>query len=88
MADQESVARPRPALVDIPGPSARGARSDAAGESVAAPEADDASSIDHVQEKGPPPLTKRQKIKRHYRKWWWAHLLGLIIFLAIILPIL
>ena len=33
-------------------------------------------------------LTRGQKIKRHFRKWWWAYLIGNIIFLAIFLPVL
>ncbi|TGJ80104.1 hypothetical protein E0Z10_g8665 [Xylaria hypoxylon] len=51
---------------------------------------DDASSVDHVQEKttAAVPLTKRQKVKRHCGrfKWWYAGA-GLII-LIILLPLL
>ncbi|KAI6081853.1 hypothetical protein F4821DRAFT_248372 [Hypoxylon rubiginosum] len=51
---------------------------------------EDASSASHVQEKVPPvvPLTKRQKVRRHCGRFWWWYLIGLIIFLAIFLPIL
>lgn len=49
---------------------------------------DTASSIDHVQEKAPPPLTKREKLKRHCVRWWWVHLIIFIVLLAILLPIL
>ncbi|KAI1447119.1 hypothetical protein F5Y02DRAFT_416559 [Annulohypoxylon stygium] len=53
-------------------------------------ESDDASSGDHVQEKAAAaaPLTKKQKFKRHCGRFWWWYLIGLIIFLAIFLPIL
>ncbi|OTA84162.1 hypothetical protein M434DRAFT_83463 [Hypoxylon sp. CO27-5] len=51
---------------------------------------DDASSADHVQEKAAAaaPLTKKQKLKRHCGRFWWWYLIGLVIFLAIFLPIL
>ncbi|OTA98457.1 hypothetical protein M426DRAFT_69787 [Hypoxylon sp. CI-4A] len=51
----------------------------------------EASSGDHVQEKTPPaaaPLTKKQKFKRHWGRFWWWYLIGSIILLAILLPIL
>ncbi|KAH9907173.1 hypothetical protein F4778DRAFT_525778 [Xylariomycetidae sp. FL2044] len=50
---------------------------------------DEASSGDHVKEKGAEvPLTKRQKVKRHCGRFWWWYLIGLIVFLAIFLPVL
>jgi hypothetical protein len=51
---------------------------------------DDASSTDHVQEKTPPkePVTKWQKVKAHFWRFKWWYLLGLVILLAIMLPIL
>ncbi|OKL63371.1 hypothetical protein UA08_01697 [Talaromyces atroroseus] len=36
----------------------------------------------------PPPLTKWQKVKRHFRRFWICYLIALIIFLAIFLPCL
>ncbi|KAL2150488.1 hypothetical protein VTH82DRAFT_7051 [Thermothelomyces myriococcoides] len=51
---------------------------------------DDSSSLnDVVQEKGAPVgLSKREKVKQHFRRFWWAYVLALVIFLAIFLPIL
>ncbi|KAL2170718.1 hypothetical protein VTG60DRAFT_4465 [Thermothelomyces hinnuleus] len=51
---------------------------------------DDASSLnDGVHEKGAPVgLSKREKVKQHFRRFWWAYVLALVIFLAIFLPIL
>ncbi|KAI4864015.1 hypothetical protein F4820DRAFT_425132, partial [Hypoxylon rubiginosum] len=51
---------------------------------------DDVSSTSHVQEKAPAvaPLNKKQKFKRHCGRFWWWYLIGLIILLAILLPIL
>ncbi|KAL2161766.1 hypothetical protein VTH06DRAFT_7549 [Thermothelomyces fergusii] len=51
---------------------------------------DDASSLnDGVHEKGAAVgLSKREKVKQHFRRFWWAYLLALVIFLAIFLPIL
>ncbi|KAI1658839.1 hypothetical protein F4813DRAFT_30981 [Daldinia decipiens] len=53
-------------------------------------QSDETSSADHVTEKTPVAalLTKKQKFKRHCRRFWWWYLIGLIIFLAIFLPIL
>ncbi|KAI0433979.1 hypothetical protein F5Y09DRAFT_297417 [Xylaria sp. FL1042] len=52
---------------------------------------DDASSVDHVQEKAAAaavPLTKRQKVKRHCGRFkWWYLGVGLII-LIILLPLI
>ncbi|KAI0008256.1 hypothetical protein F4779DRAFT_618811 [Xylariaceae sp. FL0662B] len=50
----------------------------------------ESSSADHVHEKAAvaTPLTKKQKFKRHCGRFWWWYLIGLIIFLAIFLPIL
>lgn len=71
--------------------SSHGARQDV-GASIpaAASRLDDASSVDHVQEKTPPvtPLKKRQKFKRHCGRFKWWYLAGLVIFLAVILPVL
>ncbi|KAI0378165.1 hypothetical protein F5Y04DRAFT_164440 [Hypomontagnella monticulosa] len=51
---------------------------------------DDASSADHVTEKAAvaAPVTKKEKFKRHCGRFWWWYLIGLIVFLAIFLPIL
>lgn len=52
-------------------------------------ERDDASSTDMVNEKTPKEtLTKRQKMKRHCGRFKWWYLVGVIIFLAIFLPLL
>ncbi|KAJ3548118.1 hypothetical protein NM208_g1152 [Fusarium decemcellulare] len=52
-------------------------------------QSDNASSDDHVRDKkAAPGLTKRQKAKQHFGRFKWWYLLGLIIFLAILLPIL
>lgn len=48
--------------------------------------ADDASLVH--QDKTAVAPTRFQKIKAHLRKFRWWYLLGLIIFLAILLPIL
>lgn len=52
--------------------------------------ADNASSIDGlVSEKAPPQeqLTAGQKVRRHCMKYWWVHLIAVIVLLAILLPI-
>ncbi|KAI1281457.1 hypothetical protein F5Y07DRAFT_354770 [Xylaria sp. FL0933] len=71
-----------------PPASIHGARGDA---DDAARDSDDASSVDHVQEKpaaAAVPLTKRQKVKRHCGRFkWWYLGVGLII-LIILLPLL
>ncbi|KAF4463118.1 hypothetical protein FALBO_10059 [Fusarium albosuccineum] len=52
-------------------------------------QSDNASSDDHVRDKkAAPGLTKRQKAKQHFGRFKWWYLLGLVIFLAILLPIL
>ncbi|KKF94239.1 hypothetical protein CFO_g3396 [Ceratocystis platani] len=33
------------------------------------------------------PLTRKQKIIRHFKKWWWAYLLGQGVIIAIFLPV-
>ncbi|KAL7625744.1 hypothetical protein AAE478_004967 [Parahypoxylon ruwenzoriense] len=75
-----------------PPASIHGGRGDDGEAPSKAPEGqgDDASSVDHVHEKtaAAAPLTKKQKFKRHCRRFWWWYLIGLIIFLAIFLPIL
>jgi hypothetical protein len=48
--------------------------------------ADDASLVQHEKTAAAP--TRFQKINAHLRKFKWWYLLGLIIFLAILLPIL
>lgn len=49
----------------------------------------DADEDDHVREKEQKVvLTKRQKLKRHCGRFWLWYLIGVIIFLAIMLPIL
>jgi hypothetical protein len=76
-----------------PVPEARGARDvsdvDNADTAQAQAPADDASSDHLVQEKTPKEsIGKRQKVKRHCWRFKWWYPLGLIIFLAIFLPIL
>lgn len=70
--------------------SARGARGDNADavNRVAAGD-DTASSVDHVIEKDTTPkMKKREKVKKHFRRFWWAYLIGLVVLLVILLPIL
>lgn len=31
-----------------------------------------------------PALTKKQKVLRHLKRWWWAHLLVLIALVALV----
>ncbi|KAI0446035.1 hypothetical protein F4803DRAFT_547554 [Xylaria telfairii] len=73
-----------------PPDSVHGARGDAEPSNARGRNSDDASSIDHVQEKtaAAVPLTKRQKAKRHFGRFkWWYLGVGLII-LIILLPLL
>ena len=70
-----------------PPAAARGARGDT--EDGADVQSDNASSTDHVGDKAAgPPLSKRQKIRRHCGRFWLWYLIASIIFLAILLPIL
>ncbi|KAI5859439.1 hypothetical protein GGS23DRAFT_317163 [Durotheca rogersii] len=72
--------------------SAHGGQGDSRGGPSKAPErlGDDASLEDHVREKAPAAalLTKKQKFKHHCKRFWWAYLIGSILFLAAFLPIL
>lgn len=43
--------------------------------------------LEDVQE-NKAPLSKRQKLKRHWRRFWPCYLLGAVVFLAIALPLL
>jgi hypothetical protein len=77
----------------FPMQGARGDGGEAAGagqEREAAVRDDDASSADQVEDKAPPEptLTKWQKIKRHVIRFRWFYLVGIIVLLAILLPIL
>ncbi|KAG5998083.1 hypothetical protein E4U43_002502 [Claviceps pusilla] len=48
-----------------------------------------ASSNDHINDKAAgPPLTKRQRVRRHCGRFWLWYLIATILFLAIFLPIL
>ncbi|KAI1180023.1 hypothetical protein F4777DRAFT_530703 [Nemania sp. FL0916] len=53
-------------------------------------DSDDASSIDHVQEKAAvaAPLTKKEKLKRHCGRFKWWYLAVALILLIILLPLL
>lgn len=52
-------------------------------------QSDNVSSNDHVRdEKVAPGPTKWQKVKSHLARFKWWYLLGLVIFLAILLPIM
>lgn len=52
-------------------------------------QSDNASSDDHVRDKkASPSPSKRQKLKHHFGRFKWWYLLGLIILLAILLPLL
>lgn len=68
---------------------ARGAAGEGSRDSPAK-RSDDASSGDHVKEKAAEaaPLGKREKVRRHCGRFWLWYLIGVIIFLAIFLPIL
>lgn len=56
---------------------------------TAEPRIDNGASVDHVEEKPPPAvLNKKQKVMRHFKRFWLWYLIGTIIFLAIFLPIL
>lgn len=57
---------------------------------MAANVADNASSIDHVEEKVAPGevLSRRQKARRHCARFWLWYLIAAIILLAILLPVL
>ncbi|EFY96700.1 DUF3712 domain protein [Metarhizium robertsii] len=73
---------------EVPPPTARGGRGDDAEDGVDA-QSDNASSTGNVGEKAAgPPLTKRQKVRRHCGRFWLWYLIAFIIFLAILLPIL
>ncbi|RSM09133.1 hypothetical protein CEP52_004250 [Fusarium oligoseptatum] len=51
-------------------------------------QSDNASSDDHVRDKkASPGLSKRQKVKQHFGRFKWWYLLGLVILLAILLPL-
>ncbi|KLJ05973.1 hypothetical protein EMPG_10586 [Blastomyces silverae] len=44
------------------------------------------SSVEHIEvAKG--QRSRRDRVAAHYRRWWLCHLLGVIIFLAIFLPV-
>ena len=50
---------------------------------------DVASLDDNVRNKpAPTKTTRQQKVKEHFAKFWKWYLLGLVIFLAILLPLL
>ncbi|KAH8812287.1 hypothetical protein F5884DRAFT_306845 [Xylogone sp. PMI_703] len=50
---------------------------------------DNASSTDGIVTKEKPAvLTRKQKMKKHFRRFWWAYLIAAIILAAILLPIL
>jgi hypothetical protein len=52
--------------------------------------AGDASSVDFVQDKAPPipPVTRKQKVKRHLKRFKWWYLAAGIILLAVILIVM
>lgn len=83
---------PSPITPVTPTYSARGARGDDDDQNAvnaAAAGEDSASSVDHVVEKDTTPKEKKRvKVKKHFRRFWWAYLIGLIVLLAILLPIL
>jgi len=58
--------------------------------SGAAPHNDEVSSVDDgvTDKERAVVISKRQKVKRHCGRFKWWYLLGVILFLAIILPIL
>lgn len=46
------------------------------------------ASSEHIETVEPEKIDKRQKVKRHFRRFWCCYLMAAIIFLAIFLPIL
>lgn len=46
--------------------------------------------LEHVENIQPKParLSRTQKIKKHFRRFWCCYLVGLVIFLAVALPVL
>ena len=69
---------------------ARGAAGDGDGAAQGKRSDDASSSGDHVQEKtaAAAPVGKREKVRRHCARFWLWYLIGVIIFLAILLPIM
>ena len=70
-------------------------RDASAGDEVAAPDgtrtrvSSDAGDDDHVREKQQKVVvTKRQKFKNHCSRFWLWYLVGVVVFLAIMLPVL
>lgn len=50
---------------------------------------DEDSSVDHIHDKtGTEKVSKRTKVKRHCWKFKWWYIVGVIILLAILLPLL
>lgn len=44
---------------------------------------------DHVHDKASPTkIARQQQMKKHFAKFWKWYLLGLVVFLAILLPLL
>jgi hypothetical protein len=89
LSDQLPIQSSDPAYVT---PVSHGATGDGSAANADAPgrASDDGSSIDHVQDKAAiaPKPSKRQRTKAHFKRFWWAYLIGSIILLAILLPIL
>lgn len=50
--------------------------------------AENESGEEHEKSAPPPPLTKWQKVKRHFRRFWICYLIAAIILAAILLPCL
>lgn len=43
--------------------------------------------LEDIQEDDQKP-TKKQKLVRHWKRFWFCYLVGLVVFLAIFLPLL
>ena len=53
------------------------------------PRSDNGASVDHIEDKPPlVVLNKKQKVMRHLKRFWVWYLIGVIILLAILLPVL
>jgi hypothetical protein len=53
------------------------------------PSRDSASTNEHVSDKEPATaVTNKEKLRRHWKRFWWWYLIALIVILAILLPIL
>lgn len=83
----DSPTDPTTQPVHVTGGRGEGVEDDA---DAARSQTDNASSVDHVDDKQPPApvLTKKEKVKRHCGRFWWWYLIAGAILLVILLPLL